>query len=335
MPRITFISGSNSCFYTVAGTDTIKIDYLQAGFRYVQNQVCGSTTLNFTDTSRSTFGIQNYSWDFGNGPPTSAQQNPSRSYTTTGIYNIRQLVTGVSGCIDSFKTSPFIKVNNIPVITSLQRVDTACTNTIIDYRALVSSTDSVNQYIWRFGNGGLSTGVQTTNAFGNAGTYVDTLIVGTIFGCFDTTTKVVVINQTPIVTITPGADQVLCLGNSINLTASGANSYGWTPIQGLSCTNCPNPTASPTNNTKYVVTGTNTQGCSATDSIFFTVPQPFTITTLPSDSICVGQTTRLGASGAFRYLWSPSAGLSDSSLAAPFANPTVTTNYQVIGYDSY
>lgn len=335
IPRITFISGNNSCFYSVNGTDTIKIDYVTAGFSFVQNRVCGTTTLQFTDTSRTSFGNPSYNWDFGSGPPTSTLKNPTRTYTTTGIYTIRQIVTGVSGCIDTAIANPFIKVNNIPTITNLQRVDTACTNVIVDYRALVNSTDSINQYIWRFGNGGISTGVQTTNVFGTTGVYVDTLIVGTIFGCYDTSTKIIVVNQTPIVTITPSADQIVCLGNSINLTASGANNYVWSPSQGLSCTNCANPTATPTNNVRYYVTGTNTQGCTAMDSIFITVPQPFNITTLPSDSICVGQTTRLGVSGANSYVWSPATGLSSNTAPNPFANPTVTTTYQVIGYDAF
>lgn len=335
VPRITFISGANACFYTFNGMDTIKIDYVQAGFTTLQTQACGGTTISFTDTSRSTFGIQSYNWDFGNGPPNSILKNPSRVYTASNIYPIKQIVTSVGGCVDSANISPFIKVNNKPLISSIQRLDTACTNVIVDYRGFVTSVDPVNQYIWRFGNGGSSTGIQTTNVFGTPGIYVDTLIVGTTFGCYDTLRKVIVLNPTPIVTITPATDQVLCLGNSLNLTAAGANNYSWNPIQGLSCTNCFNPSASPTNSTRYFVTGTTTAGCQSMDSIFITVPQPFTISTLPDDSICIGQTTRLGASGAFRYLWSPSAGLSDSSIAAPFANPRVTTLYQVIGFDSY
>lgn len=335
VPRITFISNGNTCFYKLNGTDTIKIDYLEAGFSYTQNQVCGRTTLSFTDTSRSTFGITNYNWSFGNAQPNATISNPLSSYTSSGIYTIKQFISGVSGCVDSAVISPFIKVNNKPTITSMQRLDTACTNTIVDYLASVNRVDSINQYLWRFGNGGFNVGIQTTNIFGSAGQFVDTLIVGTIYGCYDTLRKIIVINSTPIVTITPATDQVLCLGNSLPLTAAGANGYSWSPIQGLSCVNCFNPTASPTNSTRYFVTGTSTNGCQSRDSIFITVPQPFTITTLPDDSICIGQTTRLGASGAFRYMWSPSAGLSDSSIAAPFANPTVTTTYQVIGYDAY
>ena len=44
-------------------------------------------------------------------------------------------------------------------------------------------------------------------------------------------------------------------------------SYTWEPITGLSCTDCPDPIASPDVTTQYILTATDTYGCVVTDTI--------------------------------------------------------------------
>ncbi len=48
-------------------------------------------------------------------------------------------------------------------------------------------------------------------------------------------------------------DAVICAGDSLALEASGALHYSWSPAAGLSCTDCPNPVASPASTTTYTV----------------------------------------------------------------------------------
>lgn len=55
----------------------------------------------------------------------------------------------------------------------------------------------------------------------------------------------------------------------------------------------------------------------------------------PNDTICIGESVDLAASGANSYLWSPPHGLNRTDIAAPTATPTVTTNYRVVGYDGH
>ncbi len=52
-------------------------------------------------------------------------------------------------------------------------------------------------------------------------------------------------------TVSPNA--TICPPNSVQLTATGGTSYQWSPSTGLSCTNCPNPVASPVTTTTYTV----------------------------------------------------------------------------------
>ncbi len=55
-------------------------------------------------------------------------------------------------------------------------------------------------------------------------------------------------------------------GQKTTLFASGGLSYSWSPIDHLSCYNCKNPDANPSNTTTYYVIVTNEYGCSNNDS---------------------------------------------------------------------
>ena len=58
-----------------------------------------------------------------------------------------------------------------------------------------------------------------------------------------------------MVMVDAGSDQNICQGESVQLNASGANAYTWSPPSGLSCTNCADPIASPSVTTAYEVMG--------------------------------------------------------------------------------
>ncbi|HXC04942.1 MAG TPA: gliding motility-associated C-terminal domain-containing protein, partial [Bacteroidia bacterium] len=92
-----------------------------------------------------------------------------------------------------------------------------------------------------------------------------TLVVGNGF-CYDTTTTQVIVLAGP--TVSAGADTTINIGGSVTLHATGTGtSYSWSPSTSLSCTVCPNPTASPSQTTEYVVTTTSANGCVRTDTV--------------------------------------------------------------------
>ena len=128
-------------------------------------------------------------------------------------------------------------------------------------------------------------------------------------------------------------DSTICLGQSVNLTATGAISYIWSPSAGLSCTNCATPVARPDSNSQYIVKGTSQFGCIAWDTVNLSVRLPFKLKVGKGDTLCVGESSKIFASGASTYVWSPSAGLSNATIADPVATPSVTTNYMVVGKD--
>ena len=56
-------------------------------------------------------------------------------------------------------------------------------------------------------------------------------------------------------------------GQSVELSASGASSYQWLPSDAVSCDTCPNTLAFPTTSASYIVIGTNSAGCTQSDTL--------------------------------------------------------------------
>ncbi|HVF96973.1 MAG TPA: PKD domain-containing protein, partial [Flavisolibacter sp.] len=77
------------------------------------------------------------------------------------------------------------------------------------------------------------------------------------------------VTTTPAITFAPAAP-ALCLGTPVNITASGAATFAWSPATGLSATTGATVTANPAITTKYIVTG-NSNGCNGKDSVTVTV----------------------------------------------------------------
>ena len=82
---------------------------------------------------------------------------------------------------------------------------------------------------------------------------------------FDTTEVEIFENTT---TLTPNQD--LCIGSTLQLNATGADTYAWTPNVALTDTAISNPVTSTTTDITYFVEF-NTQGCIANDSVIINV----------------------------------------------------------------
>jgi gliding motility-associated-like protein len=331
VPTATLLGGGGTCSRLLTGIDTIKVDYVSAGFTANQTRSCGSTLIAFTDTSRSYFGVNAWEWTFGDGGASNIK-NPVHPYTTTNTWPIRLIATSASGCKDTTDVPLFIKVDALPA-ASIVHPPTGCVNSPVTYNSVVISQDPVTYYSWTFSN--LATGNTPTvqNNYAAAGVYTAQLIAGTSFGCYDTVTSNITINPSPFVNTNP--DMQICRGQSAHLNVTGGLTYTWAPFTGLSCTTCQDPIASPLTTTQYVVTGYNSFGCAGRDTILITVPQPIDVVATPPVTLCIGQSINLNATGANTYVWSPATGLSATNIPNPTANPTVTTIYRVIGFDAH
>ncbi|MGF2411844.1 MAG: PKD domain-containing protein, partial [Ferruginibacter sp.] len=143
----------------------------------------------------------------------------------------------------------------------------------------------------------------------------------------------ITIHPTPAVNASNNA--TVCLGGTVQLSASGAAQYSWSPATNLNCSNCATPIATPADTIVYKVRGENSFGCEAFDSVVLNVIKPFKMQVSPGDTLCYGESLNLNASKANSYLWSPPAGLNRVNIADPRATPAVTTQYRVIGFDGH
>jgi gliding motility-associated-like protein len=124
--------------------------------------------------------------------------------------------------------------------------------------------------------------------------------------CFTVETFEITINPLPIVTVN---SEDICLEETIELTAAGADTYTWTPATFLNATTGAIVETTPTGNITYTVTGTITAtGCDNTAESTVVV-NPLPVVTITGDAeYCISSTALLNAGPSFdSYLWSTGA----------------------------
>ena len=330
VPKMILVD-PGGCQVPITGSDTIVVRGVIAHFIFNTGALCDRGAIAFTDSSHGNDIITNYAWQFGDGA-TSIIQNPSHFYASPGAYFPKLKVTTQSGCMDSTLSPLPVQIVKSPV-ADFSNSGNGCAPLTVRYNGILNDPDtSVISWNWNFANGNISTLQNPApQVYANSGTYTIQLIAVNSTGCKDTVTKTIEAYLVP--TINAGPDTLVCRGSGTTLAASGASSYTWSPPNGLSCINCPNPLASPDSMTNYIVRGTTLQGCSNTDTIQVKVKQKFLMQNSLGDTLCKGAAIRLFARGAFSYIWSPSTGLNNSISSSPIASPSTTITYRVIGTD--
>lgn len=216
LPSVQLVTGN--CKQLLKGTDTIKIDRLKAGFRSTAALFCGYTQVSFTDTSNAYFGVSKWDWNFGDGT-FSSLRNPVKVFTSPGLYHVQLSITGASNCTDIISIPVMVEIKDIPSV-AITGDSLACTGNKLALTAILQSVEPVISIQWTFGNGTSATGLNTEVVYANGGLYPVRLISRTAFGCADTATKIIRVNQSPVVFA--GTDKRICLGQSTTLNASGA-----------------------------------------------------------------------------------------------------------------
>jgi gliding motility-associated-like protein len=330
LPKMILVD-SAGCQVPITGLDTIRVNGVQADFTQDAFTVCDAGSISFTNASQSNDVITGYVWDFGDGASSTAT-NPTHFYAAPGLYFPRLIVTTLTGCIDTITLPAPLKIVSSPQ-AQITASPNGCAPLTATFLAGLEVTDtSAMNWDWNFGNGGLSALQNPApQLYSIAGSYSVQLIATNSSGCKDTVTRSIEAYLVP--TVSAGLDTMICEGRGITLSATGANSYNWTPALGLSCANCANPVATPDSVTNYIVVGSTPQGCSNRDTVRVWVKYPFNMTASPGDTLCRGGSVRLYAQGAHSYAWSPATGLNNAAIANPLAVPLATTLYRVVGTD--
>jgi gliding motility-associated-like protein len=331
-PKMILVD-SAGCQVPILGADTIVVVDIETHIKLPQTLHCDSVHLDLLDsTIVKNDVVSTYLWSFGDGTSPSNLQHPQHFYSQPGDYVVKLTVTSGFGCTYTDTLSVPINIVQTPVI-KMDGDSSGCVNSALTFVGTVVKSDtSAIAWNWTFNNGNTSTLQNPVpQVYMAAGTYPVTVMSSNASGCADTVRKNIIIHPLPLTNA--GLDSFVCRGQTITLTPSGAATYVWNADTSLSCLNCQNPIAKPDSIRYYRVTGYSSFGCSYPDSLLINVIQPFALRVSNTDTLCVGESTQLIASGTDRYSWTPVTGLNNPSIANPVASPTATTTYRVSATD--
>ena len=334
VPRV-LLEDNQGCIVTLNGTDTIKVFGVKADFSVQDSLFCNAGFANFINESdgNNVGVVQTYNWDFGDGSPISHEENPTHQYLDPGQYNVTLDILTIRGCRDTVSMPTPIIIKADPQIQSISDTS-SCLPFAIDLVAseLVADTSAVT-WSWTLPNGQTNNNQNAgTYTFSQAGTYNFSVIATNDFNCKDTVQASITIFPDP--NVEAGANSFVCLGDSLQLTPSGAVSYQWQSAPAISCLNCPDPQVFPSQDQTYFVTGTDANGCKNVDSVLVEVQHPFEITVSDSATICRGAVVTLNVSGTDNYNWQANPGGATYNTATVSVTPPVTTVYTVTATDS-
>ena len=262
-----------------------------------------------------------YSWT-----PASTLNNPSASNpiaTPLSPTTYHVLITNAIGCTQS--DSIKVTVNSLPVITKSN--DTSvCNNASVQL-----SAGGGTAYSWMPASSLNDPTISNPVATPPSTTFYYVTVTNSN-GCAKKDS--IKINTSVPAVITKSADENICKGTSVQISANGGASYSWSPASSLSDTYISNPIASPFSSTSYYVVVDNGYGCTKKDSVKVSVYPVPDITISNDTSICNSSSVKLFVAGGRSYLWSPSSSLDNPVSSAPVASPLINTLYKVTVTDA-
>lgn len=336
-PRL-IVKDTLGCQASKQLADTVVIDSLSIAIKGIPALICDSALIQFTPDVQSFAATKlgtllQYKWNFGTSNPadTSNVKNAAFRYTQPGSYTVTFTVTSPYGCSKQTTATFTVQQKAHGAIMALVE---SCEQATVSFTGTATPQTGV-QWAWDFANGNTAaSSLPPAQLYSTPGTYNVTLIL-IKNGCMDTAKHRLTVYAKPVVNAQP-QQKILCLGDSVLLSASGGGTYAWTPSAGLNNAAIATPMASPKTSSFYRVQVTSAKGCVNSDSLRITVAQPVAVNVAGTTSLCKGEKVQFTASGATSYQWiNNTAGLSSTSIAAPFASPSATTTYTVVGKDAY
>ncbi len=306
--RVT-VTDANGCVSN-AVTDIVVHPYVSVTTVPEQSICIGANALLLAS------GGMIYSWSPATGLTNPSIANPVASPVSTTVYVVS--VTDANGCTGSGEE--VVTVNPLPVVSV--SADTAiCVGSSVQ----LSSSGGEN-YLW-YPSTGLSSANISNPLCAPALSLSYTVLVTDSLGCSSSAITKVIVNPLPVISIIP--DTAICMGSSIQLTASGGTDYSWSPSASLNNSSIANPIATPLFNTSYTLIVTDDNGCVNNAALHVVVHPTVNVITNADQSICIGSNAQLHASGGMIYSWSPATGITNPAIANPIAIPVSTTVYVV------
>jgi hypothetical protein len=315
-PGTYTVTGTNSggCFTTQTITIT-QPPVLTATQSHVDLLCNGANTGSATVNPSGGVPGYTYSWLPSGGNAATATSLQAGNYTCT--------ITDANGCTN---TQTFAITTPSAINLATSSTPSVCGTPNGSATVVASGGTAGYSYSWS-----PSGGVAATESGLLGGAYVITVTDAN--GCVSTATVNVVGASTPTAVITASTN-ILCNGGNngaATVTPSGGSSpytYAWSPSGGTGATES-NLTAG-----TYTVTITDSDGCSASDTVTLTEPPLLTSSITATNILCNGAGTGsatmnpVGGNPGYTYTWAPSGG------NGPVANGLLAQSYTCTATDA-
>lgn len=237
-----------------------------------------------------------------------------------GTHTLKYSFTNSSGCSDSATTSVVVSSGSSATLSPFSSV---CGDTTF---TLIGGLPAGGTY----SGPGVSGGTFNSQTAG-PGTHTIAYTVTTSCG-MSSATQSIKVDSVPNINVTKTVSG--CEGTTFSFNASGATNYKWSPATGLSNASINNPVLTLSSTISYVLVGSHSNGCSSSENIQITVNPNPSVKANADLAVCIGDTFQLSVSGAQNYSWSPSTGLTNSTISNPQGVLSGSVTYIVTGTDA-
>lgn len=234
-----------------------------------------------------------FKWTFGDGA-TATTENATHSYSSTGTYNVKFVISTSQGCTDSATRVAEVVATPKAIFTTSK--DSSCLGSHrYDYTNGTSFGGGFTSK-WSLGDGtnATTTDISQKN-YTTPATYTVKLVVTTAQGCKDSTTRTVHVLPIPAASMSINSKLQCFVGhnfifnNTTNTNGANPVNYNWviTPGSTFNTQNIPNQTMPDTGLYTIRLTATSGFGCSSTANDAVYVAENPTVSITAGDA-CAG-----------------------------------------------
>jgi len=327
------ITPTTTSTYTVTVTDAlgctddaeiiIEVNSLPSVNAGLDKEVCLNSSISFNDaTQNGGKSPISYVWNNTSTLNNNTALQPVATPTDVGTPSITYTVTVSDANKCTATDAMILTVNPLPTVDAGDHKD-VCLNNSITFNASAGGGSGLLSYSWNNSSildNATNITPKATPTNPAVSSIIFTVTVTDEKNCSAIDDLTLTIHSLP--NANAGNDINTCSNDSIQLNAIGGIKYQWSTKTGLSDSTIANPNVMINGLQTYTVLVTDSNNCTDTDDISVTI-YPLTTANAGNDvSVCSGDSVQLNATGGINFLWAPSSGLSDNTIA----NPKVSTS---------
>lgn len=190
--NVTLVTTADEC--TDDKANMLNLSGITPGFTQDTIKVCLGTPIQFSDTSKSSFGaITERQWTFGEDEVTVSSADNAYTFNESGTFSVSLKVVNQYGCKDSLEKAALITVYPLPKVMDFNVKNEkpySCADFDVYFKSSVQPSGVANivEYQWAFGDGAVSTEKEPMHTY-KAGEFDVTLKVVDEKNCSDDSTK--------------------------------------------------------------------------------------------------------------------------------------------------